>query len=464
MSRKLLKSRPWNPVYDNQVQAFDPQFWANESLAILEENMILGQLVNRDFEPIIANFGDTVNTRRVGEFAAIRKGTTDNVTVQDATATNVQVVLNHHVHTSFLIRDGEESKSITSLVDTYMAPSMIAQARYVDHVLAAQVYQFLGNSYGRLGHMDQADVTDRITGVRNILNKNKAPMQSRNMILTPNTETYFLKHTDFTQAFAVGDQGTALREANLGRLYGFDNFMAQNEPSITPGVSTIVVGAVNNAAGYAAGATTMTVDGFAAAIIAGSWFKVDGDDVPQRVVSTVGGATPTSITFAPGLKTSVLDNAAVTIYTPGQVNFDGGYAAGWTGPITVDGFSVAPQIGQMLTFGTAANTYGVLSATTTSVTLDRPLDVAINDNDYAEPGPAGEYNFAFLRDALTMVVRPLAVPRAGIGALSSVVSLNNLSMRAVLTYDGNKQGTLVTLDMLMGVTVLDTRLGAVLLA
>lgn len=455
-------NRPARRAYDNQVDAFNPQFWANESLAVLEENMVIGNLVHRDFEPIIQNFGDTVNTRRVGEFEAKRKRTSDNVTIQDVTSSNIPVVLNHHVHVSFMIRDGEESKSITSLIDEYMAPAMIAQARYVDLALLGQVYRFLRNAYGRLGVMTPDDVTNRITGLRNIMNNNKAGFGGRNLILTPNTETTFLRNASFTDASKVGDDGTALREASLGRLYGLNTFTSQNAPSIA--ATTTVVGAVNQASA-AKGATTLTVDGFAAAISAGSWFTVAGDDSPQRVVSTVGGATPTSITFTPGLRLGVLDNAAVTVYTPGAVNFSGGYAKGWPLGITVSGFAVAPKVGQMVSFGTAADVYSIIDVTgTTEIVLDRPLDAAINDTDKVGVGPAGEYNFAFLRNALAMVVRPLALPRAGTGANGALVNLNGLSMRAVLTYNGEKQGTLVTLDMLLGFQVLDDNLGGVLLA
>ena len=39
-----------------------------------------------------------------------------------------------------------------------------------------------------------------------------------------------------------------------------------------------------------------------------------------------------------------------------------------------------------------------------------------------------------------------------------------MCMRVVMTYDGNKQGTLVTLDTLLGVKVLDKKLGAVMSA
>jgi hypothetical protein len=40
--------------------------------------------------------------------------------------------------------------------------------------------------------------------------------------------------------------------------------------------------------------------------------------------------------------------------------------------------------------------------------------------------------------------------------------MGGLSMRATITYNGEKQGTLVTLDMLLGVAILDTNLGAVM--
>jgi hypothetical protein len=460
----LLRARPTRRYFDNTVDAFNPQFWANESLAVLEENMIIGQLVDRDFEPIIQQYGDTINTRRVGDLKAYRKMTADNVTVQDVNAVNIQVQLNQHIHVSFLIRDGEESKAIVSLVDEYMAPSMIAQARTVDRILLGQVYRFLPNTYGRLQNMASTDVVDRITGVRNLMNINKAPLGARNVMITPNTETGMLRHVDFVDAAKIGDDGTALREANLGRLFGFNFFMSQNVPSIIAS-NTNVVGSINNAAGYPTGTTTATVDTLAAAISNGSWFTVDGDDNPQQVVSTVGGATPTSITFTPGLKHAVTDNAAVRIYTPGTVNNGPGYAAGYPKEIAVAGFTIAPQIGQMVSFGTGTDVYCVIDTTgLTGITLDRPLAVAINNADKVNIGPPGEYNFAFLRKAVTMVVRPLALPRAGTGALASVVNMNGLSIRATITYDGNKQGHLVTLDMLMGVQVLDQRLGAILLA
>lgn len=457
-----------NAFYNNSIDPYIPELWAQESLAILEENMVIGNLVHRDFEDQIASFGDVVNTRRPGEFVAKRKGVNDDVTNQDATATNVAVPLDQLVHVSFLIRDGEESKSFKGLVEEYMAPAMLAQARFIDQILLGQYPQFMNNGYGKLLTISSSNGKDFILATRGKMNTNKAYMQNRNMILTPNTETELLKMDLFVQAQQVGDDGTALREAYLGRKFGFNMYMCQNMASVLAGNTVVNNGLVNNGSGYPAGTTTMTVDTFNAAIPANSWFTVAGDETPQRVISTVGGATPTSITFSPGLRYAVVNDAVITRYVPGAVNQSSsptGYAAGYAKEITVDGFTVAPQVGQLLTFGTTTTSpiYTIIGVNgLVGITLDRPLDEAIADDAAVNIGPAGSYNLAFHKNALALVTRPLATPRAGTGALSSVVSYNGLSVRVVITYDGKAQGHRVTLDMLCGIKVLDTNLAAVM--
>lgn len=43
----LSQSVPQFSAYDNSIDPFIPQLWAEESLAILEENMVVAQLVHR---------------------------------------------------------------------------------------------------------------------------------------------------------------------------------------------------------------------------------------------------------------------------------------------------------------------------------------------------------------------------------------------------------------------------------
>jgi len=467
----MIYTEPTLALFANSLDAYIPELWANESLAILLENMVVSNLVHRDFEDQVASFGDIVNTRKPGEFVAKRKTATDDITLQDATATNVQVPLNQHFHTSFIIRDEEWSKSFKDLVVEYVQPAMQSIARAVDQVVLGQVHKFLANSAGKLNGITSSDAVDYILDLRQVLNDNKAYVDGRRLIVTPSTETVFLKDSRLLEAQKVGDDGTALREASLGRKLGFDIFMCQNMNYVTDSATDYSSGTVTNAA--AAGTTgsqTVTLTGYNAVV--GEFIVITGDQQPQIVSArTLSMADTTAITLVSALKYATLATAPFKIYHAAAVN--GGFSAGYAKGIAIDGHTAnkGPQVGQLLAFGTGGSrhTYTVIateavSSTETTVTLDRPLDASLTNNDAAFPGPSGSLNWAFHRNSLALVTRPLVTPPQEFGARSGVVSDEGMAIRATMQYNSTKQGLVVTLDLLCGVKELDTNLGAVLLA
>jgi P22 coat protein - gene protein 5 len=461
---KFNRNRSLKSYFANDNDAFIPQLWANEGLAILEETMVLGNLVYRDFENVIAKYGDVVNTRKPRTFTAYRKVDSDAVTVQNAISDNIAVPLNQHLHTSFMIMDGEESQSFKNLVDEYLRPGVISIASMVDKILSGQAIQFQSVA-GGLGQLTSSNAASYLLQARQQLNVNKVPTDfNRHCVLTPYSETIMLSNTNFVDAHFVGDQGTALREASLGRKFGLNILMAQNQPHVPAG-GTIVAGAINHTGGYPAGTTSFTVNGFSAAISAGTWITIAGDNTPLQVVSTTGGSTPTAIVTQQANLNAVGAAAVVNTYTPGAVNLSGGYAAGYTDYITITPPAVIPVVGQGVTFGsdnTDVYTICDVQSSGTSISLDRPLVNSIANAATVNMSPAGDYNFVFHRNALALVSRPLALPRAGMGALAANVTYNNLSMRVVMSYQGMNQGTLVTLDMLMGVAIFEKLAGVLL--
>lgn len=447
--------------FDTDNRAYVPEVWAQESLMVLEENMVVANMVHRDFENEIASEGDVVNTRRPGEFEMKRKTAADEITVQDASATKVQVKLDQHLHTSFLIKDEEMSKSMKDLVTEFLTPAVRSIARGVDQILLGQAYQFMSNSVGKLG-TDIAKAT--VIAANTKMNQNKVPTGPgmRNMILTPSQEGALLNVADFTKVNESG-ASQALIDAQLGRKFGFDFYMCQNTPSIGAQTASATA-AVNLSAGYAAGATALAMDGTSETVLPGTWFTVAGDMTPQVVVTATGTPT-TSITFAPGLKNAVDNNAVITFYPVGAINYSDGYDSGYTKSLTVDGLSAAPETGQLMSINSAANRkdYALINTpTTTAVDLDRALDSDVDNDTIIGLGPTGDYGLAFHRNALALVTRPLALAPAGTGANQAVANYNGLSIRVSLAYDSYKQGMLVTVDTLLGTKVLDEDLGVVI--
>jgi hypothetical protein len=454
--------------YANDNDALIPEIWAMEGLRILEANLVMANLVHRDFSPLVANFGDVVNTRRPADLRSMRKTDADSVTSQDAVVTNVRVPLDQHHIQSIVIKDGEASKSMADLIQVHLEPAVKALARGVDRGLLGQAHRFFRTPSlraGRLNSLSSSNAKDYTLEAREILNKNLATPEGRNLVLSPSSETALLKTDIFTKANERGDGGTALENARLGRILGFDTYMAQNVPALTTGADTIAGTITNALAAGGSGSQACTITGYDVTV--GAYAIVAGNDQPTFVTARTFGTDTTAITLNEANKYATGASAVVTVFKACDVK--GAFAAGYTKEIVVDGWtaSSAPQVGQMISFGTGGSrqTYAILESYLSasgeqSLLLDRPLDSAIADNDKAFPGPYGAFNLAFQRDAIAMVNRPLARP---MGVPNYVADYKGLTLRVVMQYDSSIQGHRVNLDLLCGYALLNANLGSLLL-
>jgi hypothetical protein len=444
------------------LDAFIPERWALETLALLTENMGVAAYVNRDYEDDFREFGDVVNTRRPTDLEAYRKAPDDAVTDQSPTATNIPVTLNQHVHTSFLLKDQDRSLSFDALVPLYINGAAIALARFLDRVVLGQAYQFLGNQIGTLGTLASANVIARLTECR--AKMYKAPSDPWTMALSLNTEAAFLQNSAFYDLSQSGNAETQTKGL-IGTKFGFNFFQAPNQKDLI-GDTTLGSGAVDNAAGYPAGTATITVDGFGASeVIPGAWVTINGK---VYHVTASNNATATTITLSPTLVAAVANDDAIAVADMAAVNLAAGYDAGWQKAMVINGADASNpiQVGQGLTFGTSTVKYAVVATNgTTSITLDRPLELTVAHATVVNLIPSGgSYNLFFHKDAMTLAVRPLAAPIAGAGAVASTVSYNGMTVRATIAYDSAYQRHRITLDFLAGIKVLTTSLGGVLLA
>lgn len=450
--------------YGNDNAAFIPSVWSAMGLAILEETMVMANLVHRDFEDDIKDFGDTVKTRRPGTFGIRRKTDSTTLSQQDANATNVDVKLDQWFYTSFTIKDGERSKSFQDLVTVYLLPGMQTIARGVDRAVLGRIHAYLGTPAqrsGRLNAMDKDNSSDFVLEARQHLNENKAYQEDRRLVLSPASETAMLKNTQFISAEKRGDGGTALENARLGRILGFDTFMAQNV-NYSNGSGDKATGTITNAlAAGGSGSQACTITGYAVNI--GEFVVVAGNDQPTWATAKTSTTDTTAVTLNEANKYATLALTVVTVYKKCDVK--GAYSAGYSEGIVVDGWTFAPQVGQLIAFGTGGSrkVYTIIESYLSgsgeqTLLLDRPLDSAIADNDLAFPGPAGSFNWAFHRDAVALVTRPLALPNQQMGVMADVASHNGVAMRVTMQYDIQAGGTVVNLDILGGVAVLDNNL------
>ena len=350
-------------------------------------------------------------------------------------------------------------------------------ARGIDRAILGHVHKFLANKAGKLQALTSTNAKDTILDAREQLNRNLAYPQGRNMILAPGAETAMLQTELFIAAYQRGDGGAALREASLGRVLGFDTYMDQNMPANTKATSDYVDGTANGA--ESAGTTgnmAVTITGYNVAV--GEFAVFDDEGQPTTVIGrTLNGGDTTGVSLgntdgtASPLKYAVTNASTVTVYK--QCAVVGDYAALYSKGITLGSWNEAPKVGQLIAFGApGANRrlYTIIegyvdptNAAQWIVWLDRPFEVALTNAQKAFPGPAGTFNLAMHKDALALVSRPLALPNTAMGVRSQVANYNDIAMRVTMQYQIAAQGTVVTLDLLAGIALLDARLGCVLL-
>lgn len=205
----------------NHVQTAIPSFWANIALGALKANTVMVQLVNRDYENQVATKGDVVNVVKRGTLVVNDKETGKQITLQTPTNTKIPVTLNKHKEISWLIEDTASAKAIEDAVN-YVTDAAIKLGNEIDADLL-KLYAQVGNKI-----TDKSVGVDSILAAREKLNILKCPVNGRYMILHPKDETSVLKLEQFTSAQWDNDNARALREATLGRKYGFTFIMDQN--------------------------------------------------------------------------------------------------------------------------------------------------------------------------------------------------------------------------------------------
>lgn len=202
-----------------------PDIIAREALMVLRNNAVMANLVHRDYSSeFVAGVGDTITIRKPATFEA--KEYAGSISVQDANETGVPVKMDKHLDVSFAVTSKQLSMDIEDFSKQLLVPAMQAFADKVDRYLLG-LKADITNSVPAT-NAAQNDVID----ARAYLTKAAAPLTERRFVYGSDMETKLLKTDLFTSAEKVGDEGTALREASLGRKYGMDFYVDQNADAV----------------------------------------------------------------------------------------------------------------------------------------------------------------------------------------------------------------------------------------
>jgi hypothetical protein len=204
---------------------FIPEIWAANALGALKANTVMARLVNRNFEPEIANQGDIIHIPQRGALSVNTKTANAVVTLQTPSATKVDLTLNQHKEVSFIVEDIAAAQANQDIIGGYVRDAMMALAEDIDSALLTLYSSFSAtpiDATAGSGGIDASTVTE----ARRVLNAAKVPQEGRVIVWHEDAEAELLEVEKFTSS-DFGDPGDAVREAVIGRKYGFGHFMDQ---------------------------------------------------------------------------------------------------------------------------------------------------------------------------------------------------------------------------------------------
>ncbi|MGD0498501.1 MAG: P22 phage major capsid protein family protein [Bryobacteraceae bacterium] len=200
---------------------------AADALPVLVGNLIMGNLVNRDYEPVLAQAGDTVNVPIPPVMVAnnILEGGT--VQTQNPSLGNAQIVLNTHVEATFQIPDVTKVLAVPDLLKIYMEPSVAAVAQRIETDLLSLYAGFTANT--PVGTAGTAITEATIDAAETALFLSKVPASEQKfMVVDASTYSAWRQIPRFSEFQRAGDAGLkTLIDGTVGKIKDFFVFRSQ---------------------------------------------------------------------------------------------------------------------------------------------------------------------------------------------------------------------------------------------
>lgn len=201
-----------------------PDIIAREALMVLRNNAVMANLVHRDYsDEFVGAVGDTITVRKPAKFTA--KEYNGSIDVQDATESGIAVKMDKFLDVSFAVTSKQLSLDIKDFSEQLLTPAMQAFADKIDAYLLGLANDITNEVSYISG---TSNIRNTLVDARKYLTVAAAPMTDRRFVYGSDIEADLLKTDMFLTADKVGDEGTALREASLGRKFGLDFYVDQN--------------------------------------------------------------------------------------------------------------------------------------------------------------------------------------------------------------------------------------------
>lgn len=148
------------------------------------------------------------------------------ITMDDLIETKVDVTLDTSVYSAVPITDEQMTLDIYDFGFQVLRPQVTAVAEGLENAIVEEMRSATYVHTATIG-ADPVDAYDGLVDARMKLNKSNVPMSDRHVVVGPGMEARFLKSDHLNRVDQSGTD-SALRDATIGKLAGFDSIVVSN--------------------------------------------------------------------------------------------------------------------------------------------------------------------------------------------------------------------------------------------
>ena len=217
-------------TYTSHNAVFAPEIWSKKVLPAAEAAKVMAKLVDR-YDEESKGKGDVIHIPTISNLTASAKSDQTQVTLQSPSESSVDINLNRHYESSFLVEDRISIQAAYNLLDKYTPKATESVIRQQDSDLTG-LYSGLSQSVGD----GSTAVTDaNLIRAIQYLDDANAPQSDRHFVIKPCGKADLLAIDKFVRYDARGQAANALpvNTGAFGEIYGVQVWVTTQVITVT---------------------------------------------------------------------------------------------------------------------------------------------------------------------------------------------------------------------------------------
>lgn len=204
------------------ITTFIPEIWAARLLEHYNRNLVIANLLNRNYEGEIRQYGDTVHINSLEDITV--KEYTPNVDIdapEQLTTVDQTLVIDHGMYYNFYVDDVDAAQARSDLMDAAMRNASYLLAQDTEDYVIEKLLE--GATAAGSGALTSTNVYEQIVAIKTKMDQGNVPRAGRKLIVPPSVEGFLL----LDNRFVTGGAGEGrLENGVVARAAGFDIYMS----------------------------------------------------------------------------------------------------------------------------------------------------------------------------------------------------------------------------------------------